>query len=263
MWAPVGKQPEIPAPGQNKKKVVYGGVDYATGKITYTVADSKSGTNFLIFLVALVKSYAGCKIRLVCDNGRFHHTRAIQEWLKVGPICEFGPVLISEIEPFASARWRVRGQAHTPTDLGTRRTARSVVRLQLWRVRAWRGRAGQAFELGESGVANGSTANPSPQTAAGRYRMTRSSRRSPPRGTACGFWIRAWGQHEPALRGTGRLNDPARCQFAQGWAGHPFHSRLMKLTSHGTPDPVVAAPRLVTRWSDRSLCLSYDSSLLE
>ena len=49
MWGPVGKQPEIPAPGQNEKKVVYGGVNYATGKITYTIADSKSGMNFLVF----------------------------------------------------------------------------------------------------------------------------------------------------------------------------------------------------------------------
>jgi transposase len=81
MWARVGKQPEIPAPGQNEKKVVYGGVDYATGQITYTVASSKSGTNFLLFLIALVKSYAGHKVRLVCDNGRFHHTRAVHEWL--------------------------------------------------------------------------------------------------------------------------------------------------------------------------------------
>jgi transposase len=82
MWAPVGKQPEIPAPGQNEKKVVYGGVDYATGKITYTIADSKSGLNFLIFLISLAKSYAGRKVRLVCDNGRFHHTLAVQEWLQ-------------------------------------------------------------------------------------------------------------------------------------------------------------------------------------
>jgi transposase len=82
MWAPVGTQPEIPAPGQNEKSVVYGGVDYATSKITYTIADSKSGTNFLVFLVALVKSYAGRRIRLVCDNGRFHHTRAVKEWLE-------------------------------------------------------------------------------------------------------------------------------------------------------------------------------------
>ena len=81
MWAPVGTQPEVPAPGQNEKKVVYGGGDYVTGKITYTIGDSKRGTNFLIFLVALVKAYAGRKVRLVCDNGRFHHTRAVQEWL--------------------------------------------------------------------------------------------------------------------------------------------------------------------------------------
>jgi hypothetical protein len=32
MWAPVGQQPEVPAPGKNQKKVVYGGVNYKTGK---------------------------------------------------------------------------------------------------------------------------------------------------------------------------------------------------------------------------------------
>jgi transposase len=82
MWAPVGTQPEVPAPGKNEKKVVYGGVDFASGRITYTVADKKSGTLFLVFLVALVKAYTGRKIRLVCDNGRFHHTKMVQAWLK-------------------------------------------------------------------------------------------------------------------------------------------------------------------------------------
>jgi len=81
MWAPVGAQPEIPAPGKNEKQVVYGGVDYATGKITYTIAASKSGVNFLAFLVTLVAAYAGRKVRLVCDNGRFHCTKAVQLWL--------------------------------------------------------------------------------------------------------------------------------------------------------------------------------------
>ena len=81
MWSPVGAQPEVPAPGKNEKKVVYGGVDYATGQITYTVAASKSGLHFLVFLVTLVQAYAGRKIRLVCDNGRFHHTQAVEKWL--------------------------------------------------------------------------------------------------------------------------------------------------------------------------------------
>ena len=82
MWALVGTQPEVPAPGKNEKQVVYGGVNYATGRITYTVAPSKSGGNFLAFLVVLIAAYAGRKIRMVCDNGRFHHTKAVQEWLR-------------------------------------------------------------------------------------------------------------------------------------------------------------------------------------
>jgi transposase len=82
MWARKGRQPEVPAPGKNEKRVVYGGVDYATGRITYTVAATKSGAHFLAFLMALVAAYAGRKIRLVCDNGRFHTTKAVQAWLE-------------------------------------------------------------------------------------------------------------------------------------------------------------------------------------
>ncbi len=81
MWGPVGQQPEVPAPGQNEKQVVYGGVDYKTGKITYTVTKTKSGQNFLLFLSVLVAAYAGRKVRLVCDNARFHQTRAVRHWL--------------------------------------------------------------------------------------------------------------------------------------------------------------------------------------
>jgi transposase len=81
MWAPVGQQPQVPAAGRNEKKVVYGGVDYRTGRLTFTLADSKCGGAFLSFLVALLAAYTGRKIRLVCDNGRFHSTRAVRQWL--------------------------------------------------------------------------------------------------------------------------------------------------------------------------------------
>lgn len=81
LWGLVGHQPEVPSPGQNEKKVVYGGVDYATGRIVHTIADTKSGWHFLAFLMLLVKAYAGRKVRLVCDNGRFHQTRAVRQWL--------------------------------------------------------------------------------------------------------------------------------------------------------------------------------------
>ena len=82
MWGPIGEQPEIPSPGKNEKRVVYGGVDYKTGKIVYTVAKTKSGQNFLSFLITLVTAYAGQKVRLVCDNGWFHQTKAVLQWFK-------------------------------------------------------------------------------------------------------------------------------------------------------------------------------------
>lgn len=80
-WAPVGQQPEIPAPGKNEKRVVYGGIDYRTGKLRYTVAERKCGASFLAFLARLLVAYAGRKIRLVCDNGRLHTTKAVQQFL--------------------------------------------------------------------------------------------------------------------------------------------------------------------------------------
>jgi transposase len=82
VWAPVGQQPEVPAPGKNEKKVVYGAVDYATGKLTYSVADTKCGAEFLAFLLMVLKRYAGRKVRMVCDNGRFHTTKAVLAFLE-------------------------------------------------------------------------------------------------------------------------------------------------------------------------------------
>src|SRR5439155_1489912 len=58
-------------------------------------------------------------------------------------------------------------------------------------------------------VIGGTTANPPPQAAAGSDSMTSPSRRSSSRGAARGFWIRAWGQREPTIQGTGRSSRSA------------------------------------------------------
>jgi transposase len=81
VWAPVGQQPEIPTPGKNQKKVVYGGVNYRTGKLVHTLADSKCGAQFILFLVMLLSHYQGKHFYVVCDNGRFHTTKAVQAYL--------------------------------------------------------------------------------------------------------------------------------------------------------------------------------------
>lgn len=61
--------------------MIYGGVDYKTARLTYTVAATKCGAEFIVFLTALLAAYAGRRICLVCDNGRFHHAQAVQAFL--------------------------------------------------------------------------------------------------------------------------------------------------------------------------------------
>ena len=95
-------------------------------------------------------------------------------------------------------------------------------------------------------------------------RMTRPPRRSPPREAARGFWIRAWGQREPALQRIGRSNDPARwLGFFEGGLDDPRHSRQNNSLRIEHPIRTLAYFALVTRRSNRDLCLSCDNSLLE
>ncbi len=100
-----------------------------------------------------------------------------------------------------------------------------------------------------------------PRTA---NRMTRPPRRSPPREAARGFWIRAWGQREPALQGTGYSNDPARwLGFFEGGLDDPRHSRQNNSLRIEHPIRTLAYFALVTHRLNRDLYLSCDNSLLE
>ena len=83
----------------------------------------------------------------------------VSMWWTLGPICGFGPVLISKAEPLASADGRRSGQWRRPIILGTLANCASKGWLGLWRGETRRGRAGQAFEFGEPDVVDGTTAN--------------------------------------------------------------------------------------------------------
>ena len=130
--------------------------------------------------------------------------------------------------------------ARTPASLGTSRKARSQIEPGTWRGKAGHGRAGQVFALVESGVVDRATANSSPRTAAGHKQDDQTAKTKPPQDAARGFWIRAWGQREPALQGTGRSIRPAqRPGPLEGGLDDPRHSRQNRLTSYRTPDPDV------------------------
>ena len=95
-------------------------------------------------------------------------------------------------------------------------------------------------------------------------RMTRPPRRSPPQEAARGFWIRAWGQREPALQGTGRSNDPARwLGLIEGGLDDPAtHAKANSLHIEH-PIRTLTYRASVTRRSTQDLYLSCDNCLLE
>jgi hypothetical protein len=73
--------------------------------------------------------------------------------------------------------------ARTPTSLGTLRIARSQMEPGIWCGEAGHGRAGQAFELAESGVVDRATANSSLRTATGHKQDDQIVKTKPPAGS--------------------------------------------------------------------------------
>lgn len=53
-------------------------------------------------------AYAGRMIRLFCDNGIFHHTRAVTEWLKTNRHLYRNILVASVLSEFESYRTAVR-----------------------------------------------------------------------------------------------------------------------------------------------------------
>jgi hypothetical protein len=82
----------------------------------------------------------------------------------------------------------------------------------MWRGRAWRRRAGQAFELGGPDVADGTTANSLVASYCGPRQDGQAAKTKLLTRSCLRFWTRAWSQRELAEERTGRLKSPAQLQ---------------------------------------------------
>ena len=83
IWCLVGSpQPEVPTPGKNAKRVVYGGLNLKTGTLTSYWAATKSGGHFVEFLEQLLSEYPDRQILMITDNGSFHHTKKVDAFLQ-------------------------------------------------------------------------------------------------------------------------------------------------------------------------------------
>jgi hypothetical protein len=69
----------------------------------------------------------------------------------------------------------------------------------MWRVGTRRGRASQAFGLIDGNVPARTTANSLTANHRGPLQDDQAVKTKPSWRAACGFWVSAWGQREPAV----------------------------------------------------------------
>src|SRR5579875_892307 len=83
IWSVVGSpQPEVPTPGKNQKRVLYGGLNLKTGRLTSYWASTKSGSHFIEYLETLLRAYPDQKILMIADNGSFHPTQKVDAYVR-------------------------------------------------------------------------------------------------------------------------------------------------------------------------------------
>jgi transposase len=70
----------VPAAGEDRKFVVFGGLDYATGRLVWQSGPSKDGAAFIRFLDALAAAFPEGKIVLVLDNVGYHKSHEVRSW---------------------------------------------------------------------------------------------------------------------------------------------------------------------------------------
>ena len=72
----------VPASGNNKKFVIFGGVDYQKGKVVFQQEEWKNSDSFIKWLDGLRKAIPRGKILIVLDNATYHHSKACKRWWK-------------------------------------------------------------------------------------------------------------------------------------------------------------------------------------
>ena len=84
-WMRRGQQADVPTPGQNRKRGIFGAMELETGALHYTVTLTKKAVDFIAFLETLAGAYPGLPLYLVLDNASIHHAKLVQGWLAEHP----------------------------------------------------------------------------------------------------------------------------------------------------------------------------------
>lgn len=88
-WAPKGADLRVQAPGQSRKRAIFGVLDHATGELMISTSTKKRSAEFIDFLDRLDSRFGTADqprpLVLVLDNGPIHTSKASQTALAARP----------------------------------------------------------------------------------------------------------------------------------------------------------------------------------
>jgi transposase len=81
-WMNAGTQKEVPTPGKNQKRFLYGALSISGDEVLFTTAERKNSDGFIAFLEMLrAKNPKARRIHLVLDNYVIHKSKKTQRYL--------------------------------------------------------------------------------------------------------------------------------------------------------------------------------------
>ena len=81
MWWPIGRQPLVPAAGQDRRVPVFGAFNPHNGHLHAHLLPRKNSESFLAHLEGLRHAYPRLHILLFADNCSIHHSLRVQRYL--------------------------------------------------------------------------------------------------------------------------------------------------------------------------------------
>lgn len=108
-----GHQAGIPTPGTNRKRSLFGALEWETGRWVYEVTERHRSEEFIAFVEKLMLSYPGRPLLVVLDNAAIHKSKQTMEWLSEHPSVRllYLPTYSGHKEnPVEKIWWRLKSQ---------------------------------------------------------------------------------------------------------------------------------------------------------
>jgi transposase len=85
-WVVRGTRQQVMTPGTNRRRIIFGAIELATGRWFYQITRKAVSASFTAFCEQLLAAYpAAPVVAVICDNVIIHHSKIVQRWLATHP----------------------------------------------------------------------------------------------------------------------------------------------------------------------------------